>query len=381
MSENKVQFPKGYYPFHPQKVFNYQLNRWQSIGLARYDDCVSMGKEIKTFQDWTETMTRYAARAEHEGRLLNAAAYYRSSEFFTTYDVARKVSIYDKFTEVFNKAVDGELFKREMIPFENGQIPVIHFDAVGPKKGTVLLHGGFDAFVEEWFFILKYLSQNGFEAIGFEGPGQGHMLIKQGIPLDYRWERPVKAILDHYNIDETAIFGLSMGGWFCLRAAAFEPRIKYVIASGHAIDYSRIPPEFARSMMMFFIKNMRKYTADSFVKVSQKQDIQGWQTQQLSHITKLAPLEAFEYSLNLNAENLHCERITQDVLYFSGQHDHFIPIKMHKKQVSLLKNAKSLEDKIYTRSEHADNHCQVGNIGLMLQDVTTWLTSKTGDGW
>ena len=106
MSTYEVKFPVGYYPFHARKVFNYQLNRWYSIGLADYDDCVRMGKEIKNFQDWTETMTRYAERAEKEGRLLNAAAYYRSSEFYTTYDVARKNSIYDKFTQVFYKAVE-----------------------------------------------------------------------------------------------------------------------------------------------------------------------------------------------------------------------------------------------------------------------------------
>ena len=273
------------------------------------------------------------------------------------------------------KAVSEENFTREMIPYENGQIPILRFDAIGAKKGTVLLHGGFDSFVEEWLFILKYLSQKGFEAIGFEGPGQGHMLIMQGIPLDYRWERPVKAILDHYAIDDATIFGLSMGGWFCIRAAAYEPRIKHVIASGHAVDYSRIPPAFARAMMMFFIKHLRNYTADSFVKVSLKEGIQGWQTQQLSNITKRAPLEAFEYSLNLNADNLSCDRIVQDVLYLSGQHDHFIPIKMHKKQVALLKNAKSLEDKIYTKRDHADNHCQIGNIGNA-SDVLSWLEKK-----
>ncbi len=376
MSENIVNFPVGYYPFHNQKVFNFQLNRWHSIGMAKFEDCVSMGKDIKTFQDWTETMTRFAERAEQEGRLLNAAIYCRSSEFYAMYDRARKEAIYDKFSEVFYKAVSEEHFKREMVPYEIGRIPIIRFDAIGPKKGTILLHGGFDSFVEEWFFMLKYFSQNGFDAIGFEGPGQGHMLIKQGIPLDYRWERPVKSILDHYNIDEAAIFGLSMGGWFCIRAAAFEPRIKNVIASGHAIDYSRIPPEFARALMMFFIKHFREYTANSFVKVSQKQGIQGWQTYQLSNITKLPPLDAFEYSLNLNADNLSSEQITQNVLYLSGQHDHFIPIKMHKKQVSLLRNAKSLEEKVYTKHEHAENHCQIGNIGLMLHDVLSWLEKK-----
>jgi len=344
--------------------------------MAKFDDCVSMGKDIKTFKDWTETMMRFAERAEQDGRLLNAAIYYRSSEFYAMSDKIQKEAIYDKFSEVFYKAVSEENFKKEMVPCETGEIPVIRFDAVGQKKGTILLHGGFDSFVEEWFFMLKFLSQNGFDVIGFEGPGQGHMLIKQSIPLDYRWESPVKSILDHYNIDEATIIELSMGGWFCIRAAAFEPRIKNVIASGHAIDYSRIPPEFSRALMMFFIKHFREYTANSFVKVSQKNGVRGWQTYQLSNITKLPPLEAFEYSLNLNADNLCCDRITQNVLYLSGQHDHFIPIKMHKKQVALLKNARSLEEKVHTKHEHADNHCQIGNIGLMLQDVLSWLDKK-----
>jgi len=30
-----------------------------------------------------------------------------------------------------------------------------------------------------------------------------------------------------------------MGGWLCLRASAFEHRIKRVIATGHAIDYMK----------------------------------------------------------------------------------------------------------------------------------------------
>ncbi len=115
---------------------------------------------------------------------------------------------------------------------------------------------------------------------------------------------------------------------------------------------------------------------NSFVKVSQKQGIQGWQTYQLSNITKLPPLDTFEYSLNLNADNLSSEQITQNVLYLSGKHDHFIPIKMHKKQVSLFRNAKSLEEKVYTKHEHAENHCQIGNIGLMLHDVLSWLEKK-----
>jgi hypothetical protein len=43
------------------------------------------------------------------------------------------------------------------------------------------------------------------------------------------------------------MIGISMGGWFCLRAAGFENRIKRVVATGHAIDYMKsMPPIFRK---------------------------------------------------------------------------------------------------------------------------------------
>lgn len=373
--EKPFEFPIGYHKYSTQKVFNYQLNRFHSIGMARHEDCMEMGKRIKCFDDWKNVTQQSARIAEEEGRLLNAAIYYRASEFYTMGDEKAKEIMYDSFIKTFYKAVKSEKFVHEFIPYESGELPVLRFNANGDKKGTILLHGGFDSFQEEWFFIMKYLSQNGYEVIGFEGPGQGHMLIKQNIPLDYRWERPVKCILDYYEVDKATLFGLSMGGWFCLRAAAYEPRIASVIPSGHAVDYSRIPPDFARNMMMFFIKHMRKYTANSFVKVSKKKGIQGWQTYQLSNITRKNPLEAFEYSLNMNEENLASHQIKAHVLYLTGKDDHFVPYKMHDWQVKLFTGCKSFADKVYTRETQANNHCQVGNIGLMLDDILLWLTS------
>jgi hypothetical protein len=57
----------------------------------------------------------------------------------------------------------------------------------------------------------------------------------------------------------------------------------------------------------------------------------------------------------------------------SGNEDHFIPIKMHKRQVEALTNAKSVTDRIFTKEEHAQNHCQVGNIGLALDTMVDWI--------
>lgn len=369
-----VSFPVGYRPFHRDKTYNYQLNRWYSLGLMRLEDIEEVAGAIRSFATWKTEMLRIARKAEAEGRFLNAAFAYRAVEFYTMAgDEPGKGFFFDRFYECFNKGAAGEAFERIAVPYGAAYLSAIRIKPDTERKGVILIHGGFDSFLEEWYFAMKRLARNGFEVIGFEGPGQGSVLLKQGLRLDYRWEKPVAAVLDHLGIREASLIGLSMGGWFCLRAAAFEPRIKNVIASGHAVDYSRIPPAFARSLMLFFIKRMRAYTAASFEEVAAKNTIQGWQTANLAHITGMPPLEAFEYSLNLNAENLHCERITQHVLYLAGRNDHFIPFKMHAIQKKLFTNAASVTDRVFTKRDRAQNHCQIGNVGLMLDECVAWL--------
>ena len=47
--------------------------------------------------------------------------------------------------------------------------------------------------------------------------------------FDPAWERPVKAVLDHFNLEDVTIIGASLGGYLAPRAAAFEKRITKVI--------------------------------------------------------------------------------------------------------------------------------------------------------
>ena len=93
-----------------------------------------------------------------------------------------------------------------------------------------------------------------YEVIGFDGPGQGATLIDGGIAMDIRWEKPTSVILDYFDLDDITLIGLSVGGWLCLRAAAFESRIKRVVATGHAIHYMEIPPAPIAWIMNFFVK-------------------------------------------------------------------------------------------------------------------------------
>ncbi|MCK5212396.1 MAG: hypothetical protein KAQ74_00625, partial [Dehalococcoidia bacterium] len=80
--------------------------------------------------------------------------------------------------------------------------------------------------------------------------------------------------------------------------------------------------------------------------------------------------------LRLNARNLLSWLVEQDVLILTGSEDHFIPLKMHDMQMRALTNARSATGKIFNRDEQAQNHCQIGNVGLALEAMLEWIDQK-----
>ena len=64
----------------------------------------------------------------------------------------------------------------------------------------------------------------------FEGPGQGGVMRLQGMHFTHEWEKPVKAVLDTFDLNNVTIIGISLGGYLAPRAAAFDKRITKVVA-------------------------------------------------------------------------------------------------------------------------------------------------------
>ncbi len=92
---------------------------------------------------------------------------------------------------------------------------------------------------------------------------------------------------------------------------------------------------------------------------------------------KEVPIEGFDVLLQLNEENLHSDLVQQDVLILTGRQDHLIPFKMHDMQVKALTNARSITARVFTKEEQAQNHCQIGNIGLALDVMVNWIEKKS----
>jgi pimeloyl-ACP methyl ester carboxylesterase len=378
---SRFQFPVGYHKFHKKRLFNFQLNRWYSLGYAGFEDCREAGRAVKTFADWKREMLRLAEKAVEEDKLLRAAFYYRAAEFYLLAEVPEKELLYDEFSRLFYRATQNDKIERLNVPYREGYLPAMKIPSAGENKGALVMQGGFDSFIEEFYSMMRYFSERGYEVIAFDGPGQGAARRKYGLALDLEWEKPVKAVLDFLNLDQVTLLGISLGGWLALRAAAFEPRITRVIATGHAVDYMKSMNSLFRAIHLWFFKHARGFMDRMAAKKFRGESIPAWMVKHLMYITKKQkPMDALETYLLMNDRNIHSELVKQDVLILSGRGDHFIPFKMHRKQLKALTNAKSVSGRIFTKKEHAQNHCQTGNMGLALNVMAEWIEEKSRGG-
>ena len=376
---NKFTFPVGYIKFHKKQLFNFQLNRWYSMGYLPYEELQTLGGRVSDFKTWKIETKKLAEIALTHKKLVESAFYFRAAEFYTLPEDDEKDILYEKFSELFYKAFENENIEIHKVPYIDSFLHILRIPPTDDEKnkGTILLHGGFDSFIKEFYSMMNCFSENGYEVIGFDGPGQGATLKNNGIAFDYKWEKPTKAILDYFQLEDVTLIGLSMGGWLCLRAGAFEKRIKRVIASGHVYDYYKIPPLIAQWLMNIFNKRFKNYSNSVALKQIKKGGMEGWKMSNLMYMTKIdVPMSAFDYAMQMNEKNLHSELVNQDVLILTGKNDHFIPYKLHDKQIKLLSNAKSLTDRVFTKHEHAQNHCQIGNFGLAIETMQKWIEEQ-----
>jgi dienelactone hydrolase len=110
---------------------------------------------------------------------------------------------------------------------------------VNPKPGkwpAVLFLGGADAYAEEIYFGGKQMLDRGWAMLLVDAPGRGSSIYLKGIKTRPDYEVPGKACIDYLlsrpevDPDRVALLGISMAGYYAPRVAAFEKRLKALVA-------------------------------------------------------------------------------------------------------------------------------------------------------
>jgi len=366
--------PIGFERFHRRAFINYQLNRAHALGHARRDDLHRAAARIRSAADCVAVFEELSAEAAAGGRLRNATSYLRVAEFFTPPAASEKVPRYRRYRALFDAAFADAGLTRHDVAYAGGALPAYWCPASGgPSRGAVLLHGGFDSLIEEFVAIWQRIAAGGFDVVAFEGPGQGGARALSGLTFDHDWEKPVSAVLDHFGLASAGLVGISMGGYWALRAAGREPRIDRVVAWPAVYDWLYRLPAPVRAAARAMLRRRRFMRWNVRVRTRLVPMLRQVVDQALYLVDGDDPLDAVDWFLGMNAAHLGSERVTQDVLLLCGEHDAFQPPVLTRAQAAALTAARSLAVRTFTSAEHADQHCQMGNLELACGVVTAWL--------
>lgn len=369
-----ARLPVGFEKFHRQPFLNYQLNRAHALGYAERDELARAASGIRDANGCCEVFDALAARAEAEGRLANATSYLRIAEFFTPPRSEERVARYRRYRRLFDAAFQDTGAVRHEVAYAGATLPAYHHPAIGgTPRGTVLVHGGFDSLIEEFFAIWQRIAAAGFDVVAFDGPGQGGARRLSGLSFDHDWEKPVGAVLDHFRLESASLVGISMGGYWALRAAGREPRIDRVVSWPPVYDWLHRVPRPLRAGTRAMLRQRRFMRWNVRVRTRLVPMLRLVVEQALYNIDREDPMDAVDWFLGMNATHLGSDRVTQDVLLMSGEHDRFQPPVLTRAQAGALTAARSLAVRTFTRAERCDQHCQMGNLDLACRVLTTWL--------
>ncbi len=375
-------FRKGTYTFNSDPNFNFQLNRVVMWGNGDPDELRKVSPHITDSAGWVKALTDLAEGAEKAGKTEQQIGYLRMSEFFMYDSDPAKLETYRRAKELFYSyyasVMEERGLLRDEVPYSGGELPVLSAKAKGECRGRILLHGGNDSYIEEFFDALCYFQDRGYDVYLFEGPGQGGCLREQNMKFDPAWEKPVKAILDAFHLEDVTIIGASLGGYLAPRAAAFEERITKVIGWSIFHDFFDILLADDPKLLRVVMDGMyRRGHAGVFIrlyeKMMEKSELVKWNL--LHGMYAYDAPDPVGYVQKVRQFTLKGigDKVTQDMLILAGRNDHMILPSLFHEEYDLLPNTRSLALQLYTDRDDAGSHCNMGNMKLALDTMIRWM--------
>jgi dienelactone hydrolase len=192
-----------------------------------------------------------AREAEERGRTrtageawVRAALSYHFAKFVWMVNMDRYRAAADRAVAALREAhrLLDPAAERLEIPFEGTtMVGTLRRPPGVARPPLVFLLPGLDSTKEEFFDWENVFLRRGMAALSLDGPGQGETGYSTRIRPDY--EVAVAGALDHLagrddlDLGRVGAVGVSLGGYYAPRVAAFEPRVKAAVAIGGSYNF------------------------------------------------------------------------------------------------------------------------------------------------
>ena len=302
-------------------------------------------------------------------KYIRAGNYMLTAERLLAHGSEGRMALYEKFEAVFYEGLklSGSRAEKVTIPYGDSFLTGIFYPAEnvdGPQPVLVQLNG-LDSTKEMKFLVgmPEWLAKRGIASLVVDQPGTGDALRLRNLTARYDTEHWASKIVDYLetrdDIDPKRIGceGVSLGGYYCPRAVAFEPRFAMGVIWGANHDWRDV--------------QKRRKAAEGNFPVPHY-----W-----SHVRWVFGAETDEEFME-KAENMHLhgvlDRIKVPFLVTHGKHDSQIPLKWAHETYDQLINSPKRELKIFDERTGGVQHSSFDNSANAGAYIVDWVAEVLG---
>ena len=233
-----------------------------TVNGVPYSDFRDVTGSIERWEDWCRAWSERASVHEKMGmaaiaagcfvsageHLNRAAACYHFAKYLFADDPAQMRQAHAKAVTCYTLALPwlDPPGVRVNIPYEGGELAgVLRRPANGVgRPPLVILCNGLDSTKEELDSFQVTFLKRGMATLAVDGPGQGEAEYDFAIRADY--EAVITVLIDwaarRDDVDpgRIGVWGLSLGGYYAPRAAAFEKRIRACVGVCGPYDWGAL---------------------------------------------------------------------------------------------------------------------------------------------
>jgi dienelactone hydrolase len=326
------------------------------------------------FDAWSAIARRADALARRDVELdrprsagrkqLRAAAYYLMAERMMTNLSPLKARSYEDALRCFAHGTQsrGDRVEAVDIAFEEGTVlPALFVPAARPshrpdRTPCVIVFNGYDVTKEVLYLLgVGELAERGMSVLLCDQPGSGGALRIHGLTTRPDMEAAASACLEYLrsrpevDTEKIALAGISMGGYFAPRAAAFEDRVAACVAWGAFHDLTGVATNLAAT---------GAHSAPPF------------QVPWVFGIEDPDELAAHAQRFTLDGV---AEKITCPLLIMHGANDRQVPLEQAHRTYDQAVNAARRDLFVFADGEWGDQHCQVDDPTLAVDLMADWL--------
>ncbi|WP_310568320.1 alpha/beta hydrolase family protein [Hydrogenophaga sp.] len=345
---------------------------------AKAPDAAGTQAFRQTWVKMADQLCELAAEDEARGRLFSAgekyrraAAYLITAERLQAHDAPGRLDLYRRELALFHKGAGlmRDRVQRVEIPYGGSHLSALYFPAEGLQPGErapVLVQlNGLDSTKEMKYLVglSWWLSKRGVSSLMVDQPGTGEALRLQGLTARYDAEHWASRVVDwleqHPQVDPQRIGceGVSLGGYYCPRAVAMEPRFACGVAWGANHDWRDVQKRRLEKEGDFPVPHY-------------------W-----AHVCWVWGAKDVEDFMRI-AEDVHLDGVIEKIkvpfLVTHGERDSQIPLKWAHRTYEQLVNSPKRELKIFTDREGGVQHASFDNSINAGHYIADWVAATLG---